>query len=55
MKPPFKPPDPRLLASVCVERPNRGLVRMLVGGPKLGWLKMLKNSARKRRLAFSAR
>ena len=27
------PPEPRLLASVCVERPNRGLVRLLVGGP----------------------
>ena len=32
MNPPFAPPDPRLFASVCVERPNRALVRLLVGG-----------------------
>src|SRR5262245_45524523 len=47
------PPEPRLFASVWVERPNRGLVRRLLGLPKLGWLKMLKNSARKRRPTLS--
>lgn len=48
LKPPLAPPVPRKLASICVERPKRGLVRVLVGLPKFGWLKMLKNSARKR-------
>jgi hypothetical protein len=37
----------RLLASVCVDWPNSGLVRLLVGAPKFGWLKRLKNSPRK--------
>src|SRR5262249_46098226 len=41
-------PDPRLFASVCVEYPNSGLVRLLLGLPKFGWLKTLKNSIRKR-------
>src|SRR5262249_42762827 len=53
LKPPLAPPAPRKFARVCVERPNRGLGRLLVGLPKLGWLKMLKNSARKRRPARS--
>ena len=45
-------PDPRLFASVCVERPNRALVR---GLPKFEWLKILKNSDRQRGPTFSAR
>src|SRR5262249_15302004 len=49
------PPEPRLVANVCVEKPNSGLVRRLLGLPKFGWLKMLKNSARKRRFTFSVR
>ena len=48
LKPPLAPPEPRPFASVCVEWPNRGLVRVLLALPKFGWLKMLKNSARKR-------
>jgi hypothetical protein len=36
LNPPFAPPDPRLFASVCVERPNKALVRLPVGLPKLG-------------------
>jgi len=48
LKPPLTSPEPRLLASVCVECPKRGLFRVLLGLPKLGWLKMLKNSDRKR-------
>ncbi len=31
LTPRFAPPEPRLLASVCVERPNRGLFRVLLG------------------------
>ncbi len=36
LKPPLAPPEPRLLASVCVEWPNRGLVKVLLGFPKFG-------------------
>ena len=43
---PAPSPPARLLASVCVDWPNSGLVRLLVGGPKFGWLKRLKNSPR---------
>ena len=49
------PPEPRLLASVCVECPNQGSVRSLLGLLKFGWLKMLKNSDRKRSPIFSVR
>lgn len=31
MKPPFAPPEPRLLANVCVDWPNSGFVRLLLG------------------------
>src|SRR5262249_43966881 len=55
LNPPLAPPDPRPFASVCVERPNRRLVRTLVGLLKFGWLKILKNSARKRSLTFSVK
>ena len=55
LKPPLAPPEPRKLASVWVEWPNRGLVRLLLGLPKFGWLKMLKNSDRKRSPILSVR
>jgi len=55
LKPPLAPPEPRLLASVCVDWPKRGLVRLLLGLPKFGWLKMLKNSDRKRSPISSVR
>jgi hypothetical protein len=48
LKPPFAPPEPKLLANVYVEWPVSGSVRLFLGEPKLGWLKMLKNSARNR-------
>jgi hypothetical protein len=47
LKPPLAPPKPGLLASVCVECPNRGSVGLSLGLPKFGWLKVLKNSAPK--------
>ncbi len=34
---------------------EEGLVRLLLGLPKFGWLKMLKNSDRKRSPIFSVR
>lgn len=42
-------------ASVCVDCPKGALVRLLSGGPKLGSLKRLKNSPRKRRPIVSVR
>jgi hypothetical protein len=36
LKPPLASPEPRLLASVCVEWPNRGSVRLLLGCRNLG-------------------
>jgi hypothetical protein len=54
LKPPLAPPEPSALANVCVDRPKSALVRLLVGLPKLGWFRMLKNSARKRSPACSA-
>jgi len=35
LKPPLAVPEPSPFASVCVERPNKGLVRVLVGEPRL--------------------
>jgi len=32
LKPPFAPPEPRLLADVCVDKPKSGSVRLLSGG-----------------------
>ncbi len=55
LKPPLAPPEPRLLASVWVDWPKRGPVRVLLGLPKFGWLEMLKNSARKRSPNLSVR
>jgi uncharacterized PurR-regulated membrane protein YhhQ (DUF165 family) len=53
LKPPLAPPEPRMVASVCVDWPNCGLVSMLLGLPKFGWLRMLKHSARNCRPNFS--
>lgn len=37
----LKPPlGLRELARVCVESPNRELVRLLLGNPKFGWLEI---------------